>query len=274
MSTFQIKDLIIYPIKGIQGISIDSIKALERGLNYDRRMMLVDKKGTFISQRSYSQLVHFHAEQSTKGFIIHYKDQSLNIYFEKEKLDREIQVTVFEDSMVAYRIDESYDEWFSEILGDEVFLVYMSENDKRVKELKRGIKENTNVSFADGYPILILGTASMTKLNKNLNTEVTPRRFRPNIIIETEEPHCEDYWDIITINDCKLQNIKPCARCNVITIDQFSGNINKEALKQISTYRTIKNKVYFGTNAIILKEGTINKGDQAVIHSSQEELVF
>lgn len=274
MTAFTIRDLIIYPIKGIQGISLDSVEVLQRGLKHDRRLMLVDAEGTFISQRTHPQLVNIYPEQIQNGFQLNYNQQSLKVIIEGTELSREISVTVFEHEMTAYHLSDIYDKWFSQILDCEVSLVYMPENGDRIKNLKRGKKDHVNVSFADGYPILILGTASMIELNKNLETQVRALRFRPNIIVDTAISHSEDYWDEISIGACKLQNIKPCARCNVITIDQSTGVINKEALKMLSSYRKIKNKVYFGTNAIILNEGYIMKGDQLTVHSLQEGLQY
>ena len=120
----------------------------------------------------------------------------------------------------------------------------------------------TSVSFADGYPYLILGSASMHHLNDQLDTPLDINRFRANLIVETEIPHEEDNWKEISVNNQSLVMIKPCARCIMTTINQDTAEKGKEPLSTLSKYRGSNNKILFGMNAISITQGIIRVGDE------------
>ena len=154
--------------------------------------------------------------------------------------------------------------WFSDNLQENVRLVKMEAKDIRFKKLVKG-PEKVKVSFADGYPYLILGTASLEKLNEKISEPVKMNRFRPNIVLETRNAHEEDDWESIEIGGASFMVIKACARCPVVTVDQSSGEKSKEPLKTLATYRRKDNMVYFGANAISLDNTVINIGDKVML---------
>jgi len=164
----------------------------------------------------------------------------------------------------AYEVDEKVSIWFSEILGMKCRLVKMVDAHNIYKKLIKG-PDQTKVSFADGYPYLILGTASVDHLSDKVGRDIPADRFRANIIIETTEPHIEDTWDELQIGTSKFLVIKPCARCNVVNIDQSTGEVNKEPLKSLSAYRLDGNVVNFGACTICLSEGVISVDDDVVV---------
>jgi hypothetical protein len=252
----------IYPIKGMMGLSVNSATALERGFEHDRRYMLIDEYGTFISQRTHPNLVFFRPEILGDDLIVHFKTESKQVPL-SASLGNTVNTTIFDNLVKATEVSEEMNLWFSFLLNQKVRLVKMSAHDIRYKELIKGPKE-VEVSFADGYPYLITGTGSFDHLNTLLKESIDYNRFRANIIVETTEPHIEDSWDEITIGNVNFHVIKPCARCQVVTVDQSSGLKSKEPLKTLSTYRKKDNKIYFGANAICLKDGRIGIGDEVV----------
>ena len=46
----------VYPVKGLKGIDLEDARCTERGLENDRRWMVVDAEGEFLSQRSYPKM--------------------------------------------------------------------------------------------------------------------------------------------------------------------------------------------------------------------------
>jgi uncharacterized protein YcbX len=126
-------------------------------------------------------------------------------------------------------------------------------------------------SFADAFPFLMIGQASLDELNTRLKEAVLIDRFRPNIVFTGGEAFQEDQMQYFTINGINFYGVKPCARCPVITINQESGVSGKEPLKTLSTYRKKNNKVYFGQNLIHEGEGTISIGDEIVIKELKTE---
>lgn len=257
-----VQDIFIYPIKSLGGIRLESAKVEEKGFQYDRRWMLVDHSGLFVSQRTYPQLallgvkiLHDHLE------VFHKQNISYQLTFTIDRVTGpEMEVTVWDDQVLAKVVDPKVSKWFSEFLGFEVHLVVMPENSHRKVDPRYAV-QGESVSFADGMPYLIIGEASLEDLNSKLETPVPMDRFRPNIVFSGGTPFLEDELKKITIGEVSFQVIKPCARCVLTTVDQQSGEKGKEPLRTLSEYRTRNNKVYFGQNMVSLQAGTVRVGD-------------
>jgi uncharacterized protein YcbX len=257
-----VKSIIIYPIKGMKGTEVKSAVNLERGFENDRRYMLIDKNNTFISQRSHPILALVHPEIITGQIRISYCDVSFSFPLTQTK-EEIVEATLFDNIVNGTLVSKALDEQFSKILNDDVRLIKMNENNVRNKKLIKG-PASAEVSFADGYPYLIAGSASLDQLNEKLDNPVLMDRFRPNIVVETLVPHEEDNWESIQIGSAKMMVIKPCARCPVVTINQQTAEKSKDTLKTLSTYRKKENKVFFGANAISLGNSQISVGDEVV----------
>lgn len=253
-----IKSLHIYPIKGMGGIELKESKLLERGMQYDRRWMLVDMDGEFITQRTVPRMALFQCMIDIK-LNVSFEGSSISIEMD-EYSDVKILTTVWENEVYAYEVNTNLSDWFSAQLDISCRLVRMVDQWNIYKKLIKGPKE-TKVSFADGYPYSIVGTASLDELSKRLAEEIPANRFRANIIVNTLIAHEEDLWDVLRIGDTKLQVIKPSARCLVVNIDQKSATIKKQPLKELTLYRKQENRVNFGANTICLVEGIISVGD-------------
>jgi len=257
-----VKEIIVYPVKGLKGISLASAQALTEGFEHDRRWMLINADGKFLSQREHAIMALFNTQLQDEGVLVSYKDKSTLIPF-GQHLDEHIKVTVWNSKFKAQEVDKTISSWFSDQLQMEVQLVTMTEISKRYKRLFTK-PFSTHVSFADGYPYLILGEESLEFLNEKLESKVAMDRFRANIIVSSDKAHEEDDWEEFTLSDTRLKVIKPCARCQVVTIDQQTAEVGLEPLKTLSTYRKKANKIYFGANVIVLEEGTISVGDKLI----------
>lgn len=257
----RIKQLVIYPIKGLGGINLQSAKALEKGFEHDRRYMLVDNEGGFLSQRSFAEMALFGCTINENNLEVGFKNEKLLLDLSQSEGPIQ-QVKVWKHQVDAIHVSESADEWFSDMLQHDCKLVKMNVDTQRKKSLLKAPR-TTQLSFADGYPYLVLGTASVDHLNSKLESAVPINRFRANIIVESESAHQEDELDKFTLSGVKFRMIKPCARCPVITIDQATSAQSKEPLKTLASYRKQANKVYFGMNAVCLSTGgIINIGDK------------
>jgi len=257
-----IASLHIYPIKSLGGISLSQSLVQTRGLQHDRRWMLVDDKGQFLTQREDSRLALFKCQMDADTLRVTYGAESLDIPLEEHSSETR-RVKVWSSSLRAPLMDPQYAEWFSDLLGQPCNLVKMTPEAKRPKRLFTD-PYLTELSFADGYPILILGTASHTALNERCPSPIPLDRFRANVIIHTTLPHEEDSWAELSIQSAILKVIKPCARCQVISIDQKTAEKGMEPTRTLAQYRQKKNKILFGANAIVLKEGLVRIGDELI----------
>ena len=56
MTALSLSGLYIYPIKSAAGIAVREAKLTRRGLEYDRRWMVVDGQGKFLTQRRFPRM--------------------------------------------------------------------------------------------------------------------------------------------------------------------------------------------------------------------------
>ena len=257
-----VSQLFIYPIKSLGGIEVQSSHVGERGLQYDRRWMLIDEQGRFITQREHKQLALFRTAIDADHLIVYHQQDPSNKLFVPLQVaaDQSLEVTIWEDVCRATAINAAADAWFSERVGMKLRLVYMPDGSRREVDPDYAF-EKENTSFSDGYPMLMIGQASLDHLNAQLQQPLPMDRFRPNIVFTGGEPHQEDQMKSFSIKGMKMLGVKPCARCVMTTIDQATGAAGQEPLATLSTYRKRNNKIYFGQNVIPKSFGIINVGD-------------
>ena len=257
-----VKEIYIYPIKSLAGISCQNAKAEEMGFENDRRWMLIDADNQMITQREHRIMSQFYPQISDGKISITFKDQKHEFSID-ENLENAIKVNVWDDKSEVVEVNQTTSKWFSEQLGFECKLVKIIKNGDRKHESSR-LKETFNVSLADGYPYLLIGTESLDFLNDKLDEKITIKRFRPNIVISTQKEHEEDDFDTFKIGEVQFKNIKPCGRCIMVNNDPANGRLKKEPLKTLSKYRNVNNSVLFGTNIVSLNSGVISVGDEVV----------
>ena len=257
-----LSEINIYPIKSLGGISLQSSVVEERGLKYDRRWVLVDESNTFFTQRDFPEMALIKVSVENNGLQLKHKTKTIEplvvpFGFEhREKSD----VVIWEDVVIGEFYNSQIDEWFSDIIGVKCHLVKMPETTKRVVDTTYA--KNKIVSFADGYPFLIIGQASLDDLNSRLEKPLPMNRFRTNFVFTGGKPFEEDTWKKFKIGNVIFQAVKPCARCVITTTDQETAERAHEPLLTLSKYRKIDNKVMFGMNLVCESTGKVSIGDK------------
>lgn len=258
--SYVVQELYIYPIKSLAGISIQSGKAEEMGFENDRRWMLIDENNELITQREHPNLSQFYPEIKEGKMIILHCDAT-HEFFMDENLDEPIFSKVWDDETKLVEVNKATSKWFSEKLGFTCKLVKILNKGDR-KHTSSQLNQTLNVSLADGYPYLLIGSESLNLLNERLEDKITIKRFRPNIVVGTATAHEEDFFGTFQIGNLKFKNAKPCGRCVMVNTNPANAVVSKEPLKTLSLYRTSNNLVYFGTNILSLEEGIISVGDE------------
>jgi len=259
---YTLSEINIYPIKSLAGISLNSAEVEERGLKYDRRWVLVDESNTFFTQRDFPEMTLINVSVENNGLQLKHKSKTIEplvVPFEfkhKEKSD----VVIWEDVVIGEFYNHEIDEWFSDILGIKCRLVKMPESTKRIVDTTYA--KNKIVSFADGYPFLIIGQASLDDLNSRLEKPLPMNRFRTNFVFTGGKPFEEDNWKKFKIGNVIFQAVKPCARCVITTTNQDTAERLYEPLLTLSKYRKTNNKVNFGMNLICESTGEVMIGDK------------
>ncbi len=265
MKNFKLTQINIFPVKSLPGISLKESKVEERGLAYDRRWMLIDENNSFITQRLFPQMIFIDVKiNNGKLVFTHYQKNLTALYVDIDKTPSpEVEVKIWDDVCVANMYNQKINEWFSEALDTNCSLVYMPESTERKTSINY-YPESKNVSFADGYPFLIIGEESLKFLNSKISKPIEMKNFRPNLVFSGGMPHDEDDWSNIKIGEIKFSVVKPCARCVITTIDS-EGKKNKEPLATLNTYRNFNNKIMFGQNALSHSIGKIKIGDPIIL---------
>lgn len=264
----------LYPLKGARGILLERWPVDRRGLRFDRRWMLVDGDGTFLSQRTLPRLSLVRPGlEDGPGVVRTEGDLPRSLSLEAPGMEalslplapaagEELPAEIWRDRVGVLAPSPEADDWFTRFLGTPCRLVFLPEDSHRPTDPEYA--PGHEVGLADGYPFLLLSTGSLEELNRRLVDPVPMDRFRPNLVVDASDPHEEDRWGELRIGTVDFKVVKPCARCAVTTVDQASGERGKEPLQTLATYRNREGKVYFGQNLVHLGPGWIQVGDPVV----------
>ncbi|MEM6448849.1 MAG: MOSC N-terminal beta barrel domain-containing protein [Cyanobacteria bacterium P01_D01_bin.105] len=261
MSELTLSELYIYPIKSAAGIAMRKAQMTARGLQHDRRWMVVDARGKFMTQRRFPQmaLISVALEDGLKGeLVVNAPGMETLVVPLMGKGDvsegNGMEVEVWGDRCKAISVSAESKAWFSQFLETDCQLVYMPDDAQRPTEHGKLGPDNL-VSFADAFPYLLISEASLNGLNQKLSghdaSPVSMDRFRPNLVISgASKPHAEDAWQQISISEAVFDLPKLCARCSIPNVEQQTGDRGKEPTKTLSTYRFWDKGIWFGKNGL------------------------
>jgi uncharacterized protein YcbX len=256
----RLTEIWIYPVKSLGGIRLGSSNVLGKGLEFDRRYMLMDLSGTALTQRQHPSMALFRSSLSKHDVLISYNGQSITIPLNPSSTGSTLQAKIWDDLVTVRELSPLHSEWFSVQLKFPCKLVFFPEENARPVDPHYSVN-GEHVSLADAYPILVIGRSSLDDLNSRLHVPLPMNRFRPNIVFEGGDAYAEDQWKLFSIGTGKFAGIKPCARCIIPTINQDNAQKGTEPLKTLSSYRSRNNKIYFGQNVVVLAAGKISEGD-------------
>jgi uncharacterized protein YcbX len=259
MSTLTLASIHIHPIKSLGGYPVSEARLTDRGLEHDRRWMLVNAEGVFVTQRELPAMACLHTAPRADGFrVTDTRDGStLDLPWTMAATGTRM-ASVWSDRVRTETLHPAWSAWFSERLGAPLALVHMPDSTKRRTD---GRYADGLTSLSDGFPYLIASQASLDDLNARLKEAVGMERFRPNLVIAGGDAFQEDGWRTIHIGAARFDLVKPCARCAVVTTDQRTGERGREPLRTLASYRSTSNKVRFGMNAVGDPAGVVRVGD-------------
>lgn len=274
----QVSGVFIYPIKSCRGIELEQAEVTPKGFACDREFTIVDETNKFITQRQYPNLAKIIVRLEKDAISLATEEGKIEpLQFKPTLSGKEIEIEIWRDRTVAIDQGDEVANWLQTALNLEsnFRLVRQSAQHIRAVNPRYAIQGNEPVSFADGYPFLLVNTASLDELNRRLkesyndDSQTIPmNRFRPNIIVDTNEPFAEDNWKVVQIGEVIFDLVKPCERCIITTTDQTTGQRNemREPLNTLSTFRQLNQVgILFGENMIPRNRGTVKIRDRVEI---------
>jgi uncharacterized protein YcbX len=252
--------LYVYPIKSCAGISLQRSGLTATGLLHDRRWMLVDETGEFMSQRAHPRMALISTHLSEEYLTVGAPGMpDLEVSLRQENNDL-INVEVWGDANKGAPVGEEADRWFHEFLRFPCRLVCKPEDDPRLVDSLYA-EGGDQVGFADGFAFLLISEASLEDLNRRLADPLPMNRFRPNFVVKGCSPYAEDGWDRLRVGNVPFRVAEACPRCAITTTDQETGERGKEPLRTLATYRKWGREAFFGRNLIHDALGTVRVGD-------------
>lgn len=255
----------VYPVKSCAALSPAEALVEPRGLAGDRRWMVVDAEGKFVTARKHPRMVLVRAEWAD-GYLQVSAPDMPGLRLRPAEQPARLDTTVWNSDVSAIPASAEADAWISRYLGIPSRFAHMGEDTRRAID-PRYAPAGEEVSFADGYPLLLVSQAALDGLNERLAQPVGMQRFRPNLVVVGTSAHAEDGWRRIRIGDVHFDLVKACVRCVLTTVDPERGEFDPagEPLRALLGYRRSEKGVTFGQNLIPRGSGSIRVGDRVEI---------
>ncbi|MGE0786884.1 MAG: MOSC domain-containing protein [Sandaracinaceae bacterium] len=244
MSVLELAEIWIYPVKSLCGVRVERAEVGELGVEHDRRYMLVDPTGRFVTQREHPSLAAVSAELTADGLVL---TTPGGARVSVGRTGEPRRVTIWGDPVEAVDVGADAAALLSDHVASPVRLVYMPSSVRRRAD-EEHTREGDLVSFADAFSFLVTHQASLDDLNARLDVPVDIRRFRPNLVIAGGAAWAEDGWRELRIGEVTLRSPKPCARCAVVDVDPDRAEPDRRVLGELARFRKVERHVNFGIN--------------------------
>ena len=258
MAVLTLTTLNRFPVKSLRGESFRALEIGPRGFVFDRRWMVVNAEGRFLTQRQQPRMALIDTSIGEDGTLRLAAQGAGAIRVADDELGR-IPVTVWGDTVNAALVDPAADAWLSDFLSLPCRLVRFADELTRPVDPTYALPSD-HTAFADGFPFLLISQGSLDDLNARLETPVPMIRFRPNLVVQGCAPFAEDDWKRIRIGTVTFRVAKPCSRCAIPTVDPATGQRGSEPLRTLAGYRRRDNQVFFGQNLLHDGPGRLEVG--------------
>ena len=258
----RIARLFVYPVKSCAGVEVTEVVLTETGFDLDRAWMVVDQDGVYVTQRELPRMVLVRVQLKHYEVVLRAPGM-LALHLQIDAVEQPVKVRIWSDVVNAYDMGDIAAQWFSDFLGRKLRLVRFDPDHRRLSSLQwTGGIEAPN-QFNDGYPVLVVGEASLQSLNERLvaagHGAVGIERFRPNIVLTGIEAHDEDRLDMLRVDAGEpvlLKPVKPCSRCPIPNIDPATGQSSADVGEMLQSYRkddVLGGAISFGMNLIVIQ---------------------
>jgi hypothetical protein len=263
----RVAELWRHPVKSLRGMRVERVELDALGVRHDRRFLVVDRDGKFLTQREIPTMTLVRTAIDGESLILRAEDGSVvRLPLEPGEAGEARDVVVWNDTVRAVEPSRAASALLTRVLGMECKLVAFPPSSVRAvpPEYAERVRPGARVGFADAFPLLVANPASLADLERQSGTKLAMERFRPNIVIEGWDAWAEDHVRALRIGEITVHLVKPCSRCAITTVDPDTAARGPEPLRTMAETRRDPDrpgKVFFAMNAIHDRDGTIAVGD-------------
>ncbi|KAJ6623591.1 Molybdenum cofactor sulfurase 3 [Pseudolycoriella hygida] len=259
VNQIKLKQICVYPIKSCAAFKISTKwKLTKRGLKFDREWMIVRRNGVALTQKSDTKLClitpSINLDEECLEISFPYM-QSVKVPLSYEEGKERTLSTICQSKVCGDRVEgvdcgDEVANWLSDALcTDGLRLIRQSQLDKRK------FKNSQSISLSNQDQFLLINTTTVNWLISKVDDwcgqedsvnhldDVTDR-FRGNLIVEAPDVLEELHWKSLQIGNVVLEAGDSCTRCQMICIDQKTGEKTTEPLRTIA--REFQGKLTFG----------------------------
>ena len=269
-----VSGLFVHPVKSCAGVALREARLMDTGLDLDRAWMVVDAEGRFVTQREQPRMALVRPQIKVLEVVLRAPGM-LALHLGINEVEKPARVQVWGDALDAWDMGDVAGQWFSDFLGRPgLRLARFDPEVTRLASKQWTGEVDAPIEFADGFPLLVVGEASLAELNQRLaaagHAAVGIERFRPNIVLAGLQAHDEDRLHELRIataeGEVVLRLVKPCPRCPIPNVDPATGETSPEVLAALSSYRAnalLGGAITFGLNCVIVQGAgaTLRVGD-------------
>lgn len=244
-----------YPLKSGRGVDLEQAQLTSAGIDNDRRWMVVNPNGRFLTQRELPRLALVRPSLTADALVLNAPEQPELRLSLRHRGDTR-PVTIWGDACPGLDEGDPAAAWLQQVLARECRLVRFDPEHRRLSSRDWTGSIEAENRFSDGFPLLAIGSASLADLNARMGRTLPMNRFRPNIVLDGIGAYDEDRIDELYDDTLCLKLVKPCTRCRIPTTDQITAELDgDEPLRTLKTYRfdSRLRGVIFGQNTIILQ---------------------
>jgi uncharacterized protein YcbX len=272
----RITGLRIFPVKSLGGVDLAESVVTPLGLEGDRRWAVLDREGRTLSSLERAVLLGVHAEPTASGVRLSRGDEVREVSVPSP--DAPTMRTALSRVDRLRVADPEASRWLSGILGRDVSLVHQGDDLPRAVSESHGGLPGDRLSLADTNPLHLVSESSVDRLRdwvtetqgeEWLPRDVAVRRFRPNLVVDGEEPFAEDGWRRIRIGDATYRLGELCDRCTMTTVDRALAT-SKEPVRTLARHRRWDGATWFGIRLVPELDGPalIAVGDEVEVLAS------
>jgi hypothetical protein len=263
----------IFPVKSAGGVAVDRVDVEPWGLRGDRRWMVVDERGNKVGVSAHETglMTITAAPEADGGVTLTAPGRPGLAVAPPAATADKVPVNAYGLGW-ALSAGATADAWTSRVLGRAARLVWLDAPPRRIVPPDRGGLPGDTVSFADTAPLLLATTASLRQLDawiaetaaergEAAPEPLDPRRFRPNVVLDTDEPFAEDDWARVRIGEVWFRFTERCDRCKIPLIDPVTLVSGKEPVRTLARHRREDGQTWFGIRVVPESRGTIAVGD-------------